>query len=85
MPCYYFTCDDDIIYPPDYVSKTIESIETYIDTTTIHANIPLSETFGYTTALRSLTQGRATHSMEFLKYQELPADQVAQVTNKAGI
>ncbi|MBN2238572.1 MAG: elongation factor G [Dehalococcoidales bacterium] len=62
----------------------IESIETYIDTATIHANIPLAETFGYTTSLRSLTQGRATHSMEFDKYQELPADQVAQLTNKAG-
>ena len=62
----------------------IESIDTYIDTTTIHALIPLAETFGYTTSLRSLTQGRATHSMEFHKYQELPADQVAQVTNKAG-
>ena len=26
-PVYYFSCDDDIIYPPDYVSKTIEAIE----------------------------------------------------------
>ncbi|UCC16334.1 MAG: elongation factor G, partial [Dehalococcoidales bacterium] len=62
----------------------IESIETYIDTTTIHAHIPLAEAFGYTTSLRSQTQGRATHSMEFFEYQELPADQVAQLTNKAG-
>jgi elongation factor G len=62
----------------------IESIETYIDTTTIHAHIPLAEAFGYTTSLRSQTQGRATHSMEFHEYQELPADQVAQLMNKAG-
>jgi elongation factor G len=62
----------------------IVSIETYIDTTTIHAHIPLAEAFGYTTSLRSQTQGRATHSMEFYEYQELPADQVAQLTNKAG-
>jgi elongation factor G len=62
----------------------IASIETYIDTTTIHAHIALAEAFGYTTSLRSQTQGRATHSMEFYEYQELPADQVAQLTNKAG-
>ncbi len=62
----------------------IETIETYVDTTTIHALVPLAETFGYSTSLRSLTQGRATHSMEFNKYQELPADQVALLTNKAG-
>ena len=62
----------------------IESIETYLDTTTVHAHIPLAEAFGYTTSLRSQTQGRATHSMEFYEYQELPADQVAQLTNKAG-
>jgi len=28
-PEYFFTCDDDLIYPPDYVSKTIEAIEKY--------------------------------------------------------
>ncbi|CAD83247.1 elongation factor G (EF-G) [Candidatus Blochmanniella floridana] len=38
----------------------------------IHAKVPLSEMFGYATALRSQTQGRASHSMEFLKYNEVP-------------
>jgi elongation factor G len=52
----------------------IESIETHVGLCTIHAVIPLSETFGYTTSLRSLTQGRATFSMEFLRYQEVPRD-----------
>jgi elongation factor G len=74
----------DIIGDINSRRARIESIDTYIDTTTIHALIPLSETFGYTTSLRSMTQGRATHSMEFHNYQELPADQVAQITNKAG-
>jgi len=36
------------------------------------ASMPLAETFGYTTVIRSLTQGRATHSIEFLHYQEVP-------------
>jgi elongation factor G len=62
----------------------IESIDTYGDTSTIHALIPLSEAFGYTTSLRSQTQGRATHSMEFHSYRELPPNLVAQLNDKAG-
>jgi elongation factor G len=38
----------------------------------IRADVPLSEMFGYSTALRSATQGRATYSMEFKKYAEAP-------------
>jgi elongation factor G len=51
----------------------IGSIETRGDTSAVHCLVPLSETFGYATTLRSLTQGRATHSMEFYQYQEMPA------------
>jgi len=38
----------------------------------VNATVPLSEMFGYATALRSATQGRASYSMEFLKYNEAP-------------
>ncbi|PIY93680.1 MAG: elongation factor G [Candidatus Magasanikbacteria bacterium CG_4_10_14_0_8_um_filter_32_14] len=38
----------------------------------IHAVVPLSSMFGYTTSLRSMTQGRASSSMEFLRYGECP-------------
>ncbi|PIQ80104.1 MAG: elongation factor G [Parcubacteria group bacterium CG11_big_fil_rev_8_21_14_0_20_41_14] len=38
----------------------------------ILAEVPLSEMFGYATSLRSMTQGRASYSMEFLNYQEVP-------------
>lgn len=62
----------------------IESIETYSEMVTVHALVPLAETFGYTTSLRSQTQGRATHSMEFNKYQPLPAELVAQITDTVG-
>ncbi len=57
----------------------IEAIETQGKTGTIHSFIPLAETFGYATSLRSLTQGRATHSMEFYRYQELPAELADQI------
>ena len=52
----------------------IETIETHGEWCTIHSFIPLAETFGYTTSLRSLTQGRATHSLEFYQYKKLPAE-----------
>jgi elongation factor G len=60
----------------------IEAIETYGDTCAIHGCLPLDETFGYTTALRSLTQGRATHSLEFYRYEELPAGLAKQIKIK---
>ena len=62
----------------------IESVETYGEMTTIHGVVPLAETFGYATSLRSKTQGRATHSMEFARYQQLSAELAAKITEKAG-
>ena len=38
----------------------------------VRAEVPLSEMFGYSTTLRSLTQGRATYTMEFKHYSEAP-------------
>ena len=46
----------------------------------IRAEVPLAEMFGYSTDLRSATQGRATYSMEFKKYAEAPTHIAAQVT-----
>ncbi len=40
----------------------------------LRAEVPLAEMFGYSTDLRSMTQGRATYSMEFEKYAEVPAN-----------
>lgn len=64
----------------------IKSIDTRDGMATIHAFVPLAEAFGYTTTLRSLTQGRATHSMEFYRYQELPREFATQIqtTGKGG-
>ena len=49
--------------------RTLEGQET---AQTVRANVPLAETFGYVTSLRSLTQGRASQSMEFDHYEEVP-------------
>jgi elongation factor G len=48
----------------------------------IHAEVPLSEMFGYATDLRSMTQGRATYSMEFSKYNEVPTNIAEQIRDK---
>jgi elongation factor G len=48
----------------------------------IKAEVPLSEMFGYATSLRSLSQGRATYSMEFKHYTEAPKNVAEAVINK---
>lgn len=48
----------------------------------IRAEVPLSEMFGYATDLRSATQGRATYTMEFAKYNEAPSSIAEAVINK---
>jgi elongation factor G len=50
----------------------------------IRAEVPLAEMFGYATDLRSMTQGRATYSMEFEKYAEAPASIAEAVIKKAS-
>ncbi|MGX2029349.1 MULTISPECIES: elongation factor G [Methylocaldum] len=51
----------------------------------LKAEVPLAEMFGYSTTLRSLSQGRATYSMEFKKYQEAPANIADAVIKKASV
>ncbi|MCK5243420.1 elongation factor G, partial [bacterium] len=50
----------------------IEGIEKKSNTQVIHGSVPLSEMFGYATDLRSMTQGRATFTMQFSNYAEVP-------------
>ena len=50
----------------------------------IDAEVPLAEMFGYATSLRSMTQGRASYSMEFKNYQEVPSNIAAQVVESKG-
>ena len=51
----------------------IRNIEGQEEIQVLKALVPLGETFGYATALRSLTQGRASYSMEFQDYKEVPS------------
>ncbi len=50
----------------------------------VSASVPLSEMFGYATSVRSATQGRATFTMQFEKYQEVPNSIAAEIQQKVG-
>ncbi len=50
----------------------------------IKAEVPLAEMFGYATDLRSMSQGRAVYSMEFLKYNTVPNNILNVITNRTG-
>ena len=50
-----------------------------LDLKVVTAKVPLSEMFGYTTTMRSLTQGRGTSTMEFAHYEEVPASVALQI------
>jgi elongation factor G len=50
----------------------------------INALVPLSEIFGYTTSLRSMTQGRATSTPIPSHYEEMPAGLAQQMITKSG-
>jgi elongation factor G len=57
----------------------IEGIESHDDLSTIRCLVPLAETFGFAGNLRSLSQGRATHTMQFYRYEELSARLAEQI------
>ena len=50
----------------------------------VQAHVPLAEMFGYATVLRSMTSGRATYSMEFDHYEELPPNLADTVGRRSG-
>jgi elongation factor G len=50
----------------------------------IDAEVPLSEMFGYATQIRSMSQGQASYTMEFLKYEEVPRNVAEKVIGESG-
>ena len=72
----------EVVVPEDYMGDVIgdlnsrrgkvRSMEARGGTQIVNARVPLSEMFGYATELRSRTQGRATYSMHFDRYEQVP-------------
>jgi len=72
----------DVVSPEDYLGDVLGDLnsrrgqvlgsEARSNTQLVHSLIPLAEAFGYSTDLRSMTQGRATYTMEFSHYEKVP-------------
>lgn len=86
--------DVEVVTPNDYVGNVIgdltsrrgrlESQEGRGNAIAIRAYVPLSEMFGYATALRSNTQGRATFIMQFHHYERVPKSIQEEIMKKRG-
>ena len=63
----------------------IEGMESRGSTQVVRAFVPLAQMFGYVTDLRSMTQGRATSSMEFSHYAEVPASLASELVQKSKV
>jgi elongation factor G len=60
-------------------------MEARASTQVIRARVPLAEMFGYATDLRSMTQGRASYSMELSHYAEVPANLAQELIQKSRV
>ncbi len=82
----------EVITPEEYMGDVIgdlnrrrgvvQGMEDSLAGKMVLAEVPLSEMFGYSTVLRSATQGRATYSMEFTKYTEAPMNVAEAIIKK---
>jgi elongation factor G len=57
----------------------------YKNKTIVNAKVPLSEMFGYTNILRSMTQGRASMTMEFDHYEVVPPNVATEIKKTRGV
>ena len=83
----------EVVTPEDYMGDVmgdlnrrrgmVQGMEDSASGKVINAEVPLSEMFGYSTDLRSATQGRATYTMEFLKYAEVPGNIAQGIITKS--
>jgi elongation factor G len=62
----------------------IEGMEPRGNAQVIRAKVPLSEMFGYSTDLRSRTQGRAVYTMQFKAYEQVPKSVAEEIVKKVG-
>jgi elongation factor G len=84
--------DVEVVTPADYMGDVIGDLSSRRgkiggmtqrgDGQVIGASVPLSEMFGYSTQLRSLTQGRAVYAMQFSRYEEVPKTKAEEIISK---
>jgi elongation factor G len=84
--------DVEVVTPSDYMGDVIGDLSSRRGkiggmterggAQVIAASVPLSEMFGYSTQLRSLSQGRAVYSMQFSRYEEMPKSKAEEIIAK---
>jgi len=82
----------EVVTPDEYMGDVmgdlssrrgrIEGMEARGNTQVVRSQVPLSEMFGYSTDLRSRTQGRATYTMQFHSYQEVPGAIASEIVKR---
>src|SRR5258706_1661253 len=86
--------DVEVVTPSDYMGDVIGDLSSRrgkiggmtqrADAHIVAASVPLSEMFGYSTTLRSMSQGRAIYSMEFSHYQEVPKAKAEEIVSEVN-
>jgi len=84
----------EVVTPEDYMGDVmgdlnrrrglVQGMEDSPSGKVIRAEVPLGEMFGYATDVRSMSQGRASYSMEFSRYAEAPSNIVDAIIKKQG-
>jgi elongation factor G len=84
--------DVEVVTPGDYMGEVMGDLSSRrgkiggmtqrADAQVVAASVPLSEMFGYSTTLRSMSQGRAIYSMQFSHYQEVPKSKADEIVAK---
>jgi len=84
--------DVEVVTPSDYMGEVMGDLSSRrgkiggmtqrSDAHVVAASVPLSEMFGYSTTLRSMSQGRAIYSMQFSHYQEVPKTKAEEIVAK---
>jgi elongation factor G len=84
--------DVEVVTPGDYMGEVMGDLSSRrgkiggmtqrADAHIVAASVPLSEMFGYSTTLRSMSQGRAIYSMQFSHYQEVPKSKAEEIIAK---
>jgi elongation factor G len=82
----------EVVTPEDYMGEVIgdlssrrgkvEGMEQRGSAHVIRAQVPLADMFGYATDVRSRTQGRATYTMQFHSYQEVPGNVAEEIVRR---
>ena len=86
--------DVEVVTPEEYMGAIVGdlnsrrgrilSMEARGSSQVIRANVPLGQMFGYATEMRSMTQGRATYTMQFARYEEVPAAIAEEIMAKVA-